>query len=127
MRALLWLLAIIGFALWSGLAWAAYAFVDVSATWATGLVPGAIVDGWTSALALVGKGAILLIWAIGSIAILIAPLILGRVLGRSRDLAAAVVQGRDFRFRSGLGRIPTVGKLAERVAGRCGAKLLRRW
>ena len=130
MRTLLWSIAGICFALWSGLAWAAYAFVDVTTAWtsASPLTAGAVADKWTYALAAVGKGAIFLIWGIGTVVILAAPFMIGKALGLSKGLAAAAFSGgRGLHFRSRRGGHWLVRRIAEHVAGRSGTKLLPRW
>lgn len=125
MRGFLWLIAIICLALWSGLAWAAYAFVEISANWTSGLAPGALVDEWTSVFTFFGNGVVLLAWAIGSIVILVAPLVVSRALRISRRISSTTFDRDRRRYRSRRGRTPLLHRIAERVAGRYGAKLVR--
>jgi hypothetical protein len=120
MRALLWLIAIICFALWSSLAWAGFAFVDVAATWtASSSVTGAVADKWTYAVGVVGKGAVILLWALGSATLLAAPLIIGRALSFSKGLASTMLSGAGgFRHPSHRAGSPLIDRIARRVVHR---------
>jgi hypothetical protein len=127
MRFLLWVIAIFCLALWSGLAWAGHAFMGAAAA----LLPAEPIVGtsaadWTLWLAGIGQGAVLLVWALGALAIIAAPLIVGRALSVSKGLMKGF-RGSRSGYRSPSGRYgsPIVARLTERVAGRYGSRLLR--
>jgi len=115
LRPISWIVVIVGLAVWSLLAWVGYALVDPVLGWVAanaglladggkglatatgaGKEVGSVVDGLNvngflgQAIALlqaVVKPAIIVVWAIGALALVAAPVILprvGRLLGRRR-------------------------------------------
>jgi hypothetical protein len=95
MRILLWFGAAGALALWSVLAWighglvpAAVALTVAAPAW-VGVDPSAaaLVAETIEPLVPFAEGAIVLLWAIGALAILAAPLVIGRIARRSRHAA----------------------------------------
>lgn len=93
MAILLWVAAAVSLALWSVLAWVGHSLVPAAAgliaaapAW-LGVDPAtaALVTGVTAPLVPVAEGAIVLIWALGALVILAAPLLVRRVARRARE------------------------------------------
>lgn len=93
MRFLLWIAAAAALALWSLLAWVGHALVPAAAgligavpAW-LGLDPAAAAPlaGVLDALVPVVEAALLLVWGLGALIILAAPVVVGRLARRARD------------------------------------------
>ena len=90
MTRLLWLLAWIGVAIWSLFAWAAYGLVDLfgglaarHADTVTGHPDTVVWLSWTfGVLRDLGLGAIVVVWALGSLVMLAVPWAIDRFVGR---------------------------------------------
>ena len=90
-KPILWVIVIVGVAIWSIFAWLAYGLADPLLGWASatnasagaGLFGGAIAGLIGQAVALLGaatKPAIVAIWAIGAGALVLAPVALPRII-----------------------------------------------
>jgi hypothetical protein len=94
MRMLLWTVSFVCLGLWSLLAWGATGLVGAAQSWfpAFGEDPlslGFTAANWADWLGLAGQGVILVIWAIGAIAILVGTALLSRGLGAIGRIAGA--------------------------------------
>lgn len=128
MRWVFWILAIIGLAIWSLLAWAGYALADAAAAWsiASSFTASTAADQWAHALGVFGKGAILVIWAFGAVAMIAAAIFGFRALDFSRGFVAAFTK-RGSEPGDVLKSIkPGVGGVAVRISRRWIGTSLRR-
>jgi hypothetical protein len=123
MPLLFWLAAtFILLTIWTALAWLGLGVVGMASEWLLPGVAPTVGTEWTSWLSLAGEGAVVLIWAVGALAIVAAVFALNRVVRVGRALLGGIGSGRR---REHLRRPSGRAAFAGRLASRFGPKLLR--
>jgi|GEM_PF-7131652 len=115
MAAFLWVLAVVALVIWSLLGWVGFALVGVAAGLLAG-VPG------VELLVPLAQGALFVLWVVGALVLLAAPVLLRRAARFARE---AIADGYGASpYRRG-GRRSIAQRLVERLAGRYGRRLAR--
>ncbi len=128
MKTIIYSLAFIGIALWSLICWLAYGVGDVMEDWvaanASWIAGDAVIGGLIQTLLNAGQGLggiiILIVWAFGTLLMLVPTLLLGRLF-RKRQRLAPVYAGdyrapQDFRPRHSsahVGKANMIGKVMD--------------
>lgn len=101
MRTLMWTFAWIGVAIWSLIAWSGHAIIGIAGavfggggvTTDFGPIGGTGLQNLVDAMADLGQGAVLVVWALVSLMILAVPAIIGRIFGSRRRAPKGISYG----------------------------------
>jgi hypothetical protein len=112
MRTLMWTLAWIGVAIWSLIAWSGHAIIGIvgavfgggGTTMDFGPIGGTGLQNLVDAMADLGQGAVLVVWALVSLMILAVPAILGRIFGSRRRAKVGMSPGMPYANRGDIPR-----------------------